>query len=250
MPGLASSITQLDPQNAIGLATFIGLVMVVTATTLLYVRERRRWADREQALTAEIADLRGAVDRAELLIRSDRQIIVTWTGRHSEPRFEGDASVVGKGATFARSLAFGSWLHPADAAVLDGALAQLRERGEGFRLTLRTRVQGFIEAEGQTVSGQAVLRLRDITGDRFELLRCRHEFNGVKGELATLHGLLDSIVEPVWLRDAEGRVAWANQAYMTAVEAKDLDSVRSRSIELFSPTPVLRSRRPRRGAGR
>ena len=229
----ASSLAQLDPQNAIGLATFSGLVMVVTATAFMYVRERRKWGERERALASEVADLRGAVDRAELLTRSDRQIIVTWTGRESEPRCEGDASIVGKDATLARSLAFGSWLHPADAAVLDGALAQLRQRGEGFRLTLRTTLQGFIEAEGRTVSGQALLRLRDVTGDRFELLRCRHEINGLKGELTTLHGLLDSIDGPVWLRDGNGRLTWANQAYLTAVEAKDLDSVRSRSLELL-----------------
>jgi signal transduction histidine kinase/PAS domain-containing protein len=232
-PEWASSLAHLDPHNAIGVATFTGLVMVVTATAFLYLRERRKWSERERALANEMADLRGAVDRAELLTRSDRQIIVTWTGRDSDPRFEGDASIVGKDMALPRSLAFGSWLHPADAAVLDGALAQLRERGEGFRLTLRTTLQGFIEAEGRTVGGHALLRLRDITGDRFELLRCRHEINGLKGELTTLHGLLDSIDEPVWLRDADGRLTWANQAYVTAVEALDLDSVRSDCVELL-----------------
>src|SRR5919107_4611353 len=102
MPDMALLLAQLDPHNAIGLATFIGLVLVVTATAVLYVRERRRWAERERTLSAEVADLRGAVDRAELLTRSDRQIIVTWNGREGEPRFEGDSSVVGKDATFAR----------------------------------------------------------------------------------------------------------------------------------------------------
>lgn len=236
MPTLASSLAHLDPHNAFGLATFIGLVIFATATAFLYVRERRKWAERERVLSREVAESRGAMDRAELLTRSDRQIIVTWSGRDREPRFEGDPSVVGKDAAFPRSLAFGSWLHPADAAVLDGALAQLRERGEGFRLTLRTTVQGFIEAEGRTVSGHALLRLRDVTGDRFELLRCRHELNGIRGELTTLHGLLDSINEPVWLRDADGRLVWANQGYLAAVEAKDLDSARSGSAELLDRT--------------
>ena len=233
MPGAAWSLTQLDPHTAIGLAAFVGLVAFATATALLYSRERQKSAEREGALSREVAELRGAVDRAELLTRSDRQVIITWSGREGEPRFEGDASIAGKDAPFARSLAFGSWLHPADAAVLDGALSQLRERGEGFRLTLRTTLQGFIEAEGRTVSGQALLRLRDVTGDRFELLRCRHELSGFKADLGTLYGLLDSIGAPVWLRDKDGCIAWANQAYVAAVEAPDLNGAKSRSAELL-----------------
>jgi signal transduction histidine kinase len=247
MPDMASSLAHLDPHNAIGLAAFMGLVIFATATAHLYLRERRKWGEREGILSQEIAELRGAKDRAELLTGSDRQIIVTWTGRESEPHFEGDPSIVGRDATFSRSLAFGTWLHPSDAAVIEGALAQLRERGEGFRLTLRTTLQGFIEAEGRTLSGQALLRLRDVTGDRFELLRCRHELSGARGELTTLHGLLDSINEPVWLRDADGGLAWANQAYVSAVDAQDLDSAKSRSIELLDRSIREDLERQRRG---
>ncbi|HEV7874153.1 MAG TPA: PAS-domain containing protein, partial [Enterovirga sp.] len=84
---------------------------------------------------------------------------------------------------------------------------------------------------------------------RFELLRCRHELSGVKGELTTLHGLLDSIGAPVWLRDADGRLAWTNQAYLRAVEAKDLDHARSSSVELLDrPARENLERRRREGA--
>ena len=55
---------------------------------------------------------------------------------------------------------------------LDGAVETLRERGEAFRLTLTRPGSGrFVEAEGRTVGGRAILRLRDVTGDRAELLR-------------------------------------------------------------------------------
>ena len=46
MPDFAASLANLDPQNAIGLATFLGLVVFATATAVLYVREHRKWAER------------------------------------------------------------------------------------------------------------------------------------------------------------------------------------------------------------
>ncbi len=233
LPDITASLANLDPHNAIGLATFLGLVVFATATAVLYVREHRKWAEHERVLSAELANLRDAKDRAELLTGSERQVIVTWIGRDSEPRFEGDPAIVGPDAGLARSLAFGSWLFPSDAAALERAVTTLRERGEGFHLTLRTMAHGFVEAEGRSLNGQALLRLRDVTGERLELLRSRQELAGASGELKTLRGLLDTIKEPVWLRDPEGRLVWANRAYVAAVDAKDLDSVKARAVELL-----------------
>jgi signal transduction histidine kinase len=247
VPDITASLATLDPHNAIGLATFLGLVVFATATAVLYVREHRKWTERERVLSAEVAELRDAKDRAELLTGSERQVIVTWVGRDSEPRFEGDPSIVGPNATLARSLAFGAWLFPSDASRLEGAVANLRARGEGFHLTLRTMMHGFVEAEGRTLNGQALLRLRDVTGERLELLRSRQELGDASVELRAVRGLLDAIREPVWLRDPDGRLAWANRAYVAAVEAKDLDSVRARGVELLDR--AARAELQRRRAG-
>jgi signal transduction histidine kinase len=242
---VAGVLAQLNPYNAVGLAAFTGLVIFATATALLYLRERRRWVQRERVLSQKLTELRAAQDRADLLTTSERQLIVTWTGREDAPRFEGDASIMPKHA-IDRHLDFASCLVPADASTLEGALARLKERGEAFHLTVRTNAQQFIEAEGRTLSGRALLRLRDVTGDRVELLRCREELGTVRGELKNLHGLLDSIAQPVWLRDGEGRVAWANQAYLAALDAKDLDTVRSRSLELLDRATREEAERLRR----
>ena len=60
-------------------------------------------------------------------------------------------------------LAYGAWLAPADAGRLDGAVGPLRERGEAFRMTLATAAGGFVEAEGRTVAGRALLRLQEVS---------------------------------------------------------------------------------------
>ena len=67
LPDITASLANLDPQDAIGLATFVGLVMFATATAVLYLREHRKWAERERMLSAQLAELRDVKDRAELL---------------------------------------------------------------------------------------------------------------------------------------------------------------------------------------
>jgi signal transduction histidine kinase len=236
---------RFDPQTAIGFALLMGLIIFATTTAILHLRERSRWAGRERALTAEIGALRGAHDRAEMLLGSERQLVVSWSGRDSDPTFEGDPTVVGEMANARRALAFGSWLPAPEATALESAVEKLRERGEGFHVTVRTTRQRYVEAEGRTVSGRALLRLRDITGDRLELLRLTRELGKSDDELKGLRGLLDALPQPVWLRESGGDLAWANRAYLDAVEAKDFSDARTRRLELLDSADRTESARAR-----
>jgi signal transduction histidine kinase len=230
---LLGFLPHFELQNAAAFALFMGSVAVATAAGLTLIRERRLWRRRERRLTGEIMRLRGAEDRAELLMGSERQILISWSGRGGEARFEGDPSIAGDGATVKRVLAFGAWLAPADAAQLEASLDHLRQRGESFRLTTRTLAHGYVDAEGRTVGGRAILRLRDVTGDRSELLRARSELTATRAELRAMTSLLDTIAHPLWLRDDQDRLVWANRAYLEAVEAKSLDDATSRSLQLL-----------------
>ncbi|HEY8382251.1 MAG TPA: PAS-domain containing protein [Microvirga sp.] len=230
---LLGFLPSFDLHNAIGFAVFMGSVAVATSSAMMLVRERRRSARRERKLRAEVAGLRAAEDRAELLMGSERQLLISWGGRDGEARFEGDPSVAGEGATVKRVLAFGSWLAPADAAAVEGALDSLRQRGEGFRLTARTTSHSFIEVEGRTLGGRAILRLRDVTGDRSELLRARADLSAARSDLRSMTGLLDTIAHPLWLRDGQDQLVWANQAYLQAIEAKTLEDAAARSLDLL-----------------
>src|SRR5215211_7148229 len=244
----AAELLRLDPHNAIGLSLLLGLTIFATTTALLHLHERTRWSRRERALNGEIASLRGAHDRAEMLIGAERQLVVSWSGRDAEPAFEGDPTVVGEAANARRALAFGSWLAAVDATALERALEKLRERGEGFHLTLRTLRQRFVEAEGRTVTGRALLRLRDVTGDRLEVMRLMRELAKGEDELKSLRGLLDAIPQPVWLRARDGALGWANEAYLRAVEATDAPDARARGLELLDRADRDESAR-RRAAG-
>jgi signal transduction histidine kinase len=224
---------RFDPNSAFGFALLMGLLIFSTTTALLHILQRRKWTEREQDLAHELADLRGAHDRAEWLIGAERQLVMSWAGRDGKPRFEGDLGAAGEGISNRNILAFGSWLITADATRIETALEKLKERGENFRFTLKTIKNRFVEAEGRTVTGQAVLRLRDVTGDRLELLRAQDDLSQARIDVMHYRGLLDALPQPAWLRSLEGRLLWANPAYLNAVEALDLSDAQSRDLQLL-----------------
>ena len=236
----------LNLYSAAAFGLFMGLVSLTTITSLLLMVERRRSARVERALRKELAALRGSDDLAALLMGSERQLLVSWQGRDSEPRFQGDPSIIGEGAPARRALAFGTWMQPGDAAAVDASLELLKQRGEAFRQVARTLFDRFIDVEGRTIGGRAILRLRDVTGDRAELLKTRAELATARSDLRSMTMLLDDVAYPLWIRDADDKLIWANQAYLRAVEAPSLDDAISRSVELLSERARDEAKRQRK----
>ncbi|MFD1333300.1 ATP-binding protein, partial [Methylopila musalis] len=71
------------------------------------------------------------------------------------------------------------------------------------------------------VGGAAVLRLRDVTGERLARAEIEDRNTELQGALARALALMESLAQPVWLRDGDGRLAYANEAYARAVDATD-----------------------------
>ncbi|MFO1150119.1 MAG: PAS-domain containing protein [Alsobacter sp.] len=225
--------TRLEPNGAVGLAVVMGLVIFATTTALIHLNQRRRWADRDAGLLAENAELRARNDRADLLLGAEPQIIVAFGGPSGEPEVEGDLTILAEGSVVRRPLAFGSWLAARDAQAIEEALERLKSRGEAFCLTLKTHGGRMIEADGRPVMGRAVLRLRDISGDRLELLRVQEAFAALSREVDGLKAILDAVPQPMWVRDTQGQLSWVNAAYSRAVEAADGTDAVTRGIELL-----------------
>ena len=61
--------------------------------------------------------------------------------------------------------------------------------------------------------------------------------------------LLDAVAHPLWIRDGEDALVWANQAYLQAVEAADIADATARSVELLDrPTRDEANRQRRSGS--
>ena len=237
LPEAVSAHPPREMHSVAALAVVGGLVAFAVILALLHIYERGRWTRRERELAAALDVLRGAHDRAEMLLNAERQIIVTWDQR-SEPVIEGDVGLAIFGerpasGSAGRVLAFGTWLVAADAEAVEAAVETLRARGTSFALSLRTRTGRSIEARGQAVAGRALLRLRETSQERSEIADLRATLDETRRGLSALASLLDAIPQPVWRRNREGGLSWVNNAYVAAVDAVSREAALDAGTELF-----------------
>jgi signal transduction histidine kinase len=219
-------------QDVTWLALLI-LLLFGTFTAVLHLLGRREWTRREKALTSELAQTHARLDRANLFLSTEPQIVVAWNSADGESEIEGDYSLVTDAPLPRRVLGFASWLAPDLAQKMEQAVERLRERGEAFSVAVAGSRGRHFEVEGRAVAGRAVMRIRDVSGDRLQLVRLRESHAEILDELTALRAMLDEIPHPVWMRDANERLVWSNAAYVRAVEAADYGEVAARSLELF-----------------
>jgi signal transduction histidine kinase len=213
-------------------ALLTGLTVFAATTSLVYIRERVRWQRREAELAGELETARGHQERLSALLSADPQVVVSWNGRSAAPVFEGDSGFLGApGGSMA--LAYGAWAPPAEAKRLELATDALKEHGEAFALTMRAKSGVFIDIEGRPVAGRAVIRLREVTGERAQVMTLRGEFERVAADHAALTALLGGLPHPAWTRGGEGRLTWCNIAYARAVEAASPTDAVKNGLELL-----------------
>ncbi len=219
--------------NLATLTLTLGLICFGVLATIALLRTRRRAERIAAASRNELMDLQAEIDRLKALLLSEPQVLVEWRAGSDQPEIFGDTALFVPGDQAERVLAFGAWLTPATAQRLEQAVETLRGEGRGFTMTLTTATGRPAEAEGRAVAGRVVLRLRDIGGIEQELVDLAAKHDRLAADLATLTTLLDSLPTPVWARDAQGRLVFANVAYARAVEAADGADAVARELELL-----------------
>ncbi|MCW2273161.1 PAS domain-containing protein [Rhodoblastus acidophilus] len=234
-----------EAHGVIRITAGVGLVIFSAITILFHLTGRQAWRKRELELEAEVEALRQQADRARSFSASDSQFVIVWGGPSNDPEIEGDIGLALEAPLPRRILGFNTWLSPDQASAMEAHVARLRERGQGFRLDLVSNAGRHLEAEGRAIGSRAVLRVRDVSGDRLELMRLRAVHAEQSGQLETLHALLDASAQPVWTRSADGAIAWVNEAYVRAVEAKDRQDVVARNLEILDSQSREQSARAR-----
>ena len=102
-----------------------------------------------------------------------------------------------------------------------------------FNLMLKTMAGADLEADGRSSGGRAILRLRDVTGYKRDIVKMMDRHRKLTTDFHASRALLNALPMPVWLKDEEGRIDWVNKAYVTAVDASNAVDVRDRQIELL-----------------
>jgi PAS domain-containing protein len=243
------ALTSLDRHETAALVLVLGILLFAVVTAIMLVRARRRAAATEATLRDQLVALKAEADRFNALLLSEPQILVSWAAADDAPEIRGDVALVTSAALPQRVLAFGSWLEPHHAQAMEHAVGALRAHGEGFAMPLTTLAGRAIEAEGRAIGGQAVLRLRDISGLKRELaeLAARHERLSNEGE--SLRALIEAMPAPVWVRDSADTLACVNLAYVRAVESRNATEALGRGLELLGRATRAEASQTR-GAGK
>jgi signal transduction histidine kinase len=222
----------MDMTGPLGLI-FVGLTILTTVTALLHLAGRRRWSQHVQRQTAEIGDLQARLQQAEVFMAGDRQVVVAWGGPGGEPVIEGDVSLLAPDMPARRVLSFGQWLRGGDVRRLEEAVERLKARGEPFSLAFDVSGGRRVDVDGRPSAGRAVMRIREVSGDRLERQRAEEKFGKLAEEMAALHAVLDAMPHPLWLRYADGRLAWVNRAYAEAVDCRHPNEAIAKGLELL-----------------
>ncbi len=225
----------IDRHEVAALVLIVGLLLFAVVTAISLLRMRARLVRLEASSHDEIATLRNDLDRANALLLSEPQVMVDWPAGSAEASIDGDPDIVGVAEPY-RVLAFGSWLDATRATAMERAVEALRTRGEAFSMAFTTLSGRPIEAQGRAIAGRAVLRLKDASGIKRELLDLASRHETLRAEAASLRALVESLPSPVWTRDAAGRLTFVNAAYAQAVEAKDAADAVARRMELLDST--------------
>jgi signal transduction histidine kinase len=232
-----SVVADLNRQEIAVLATALALLGFSVVAAILLMRSRLRAARNEARLRADIQDLQFQADRFRALLFAEPQILISWAAGDSRPQISGDTSLLlphdNRQSQPQRVLAFGTWLPPEPALQMDHAVDALRDSGQAFLLNLTTSNGYAVEAMGRAIGGQAIVRIRELSGLRRELAETNLRYQALSEETDMLRGFAAAVPWPVWAKSAQGALSFANAAYARATEAAGAAEAIDRNLELL-----------------
>jgi signal transduction histidine kinase len=246
VPAHASDLPRLDAisiffdfnrQEIAVLTTALALLGFSVVAAILLMRTRVRAARSEARLRSDIQDLQFQADRFRALLFAEPQILISWAAGDNHPQISGDTLLLmpqdSQSYQPQRILAFGTWLPPEPALQMDHAVDALREAGEGFLLNLTTSNGHPVEAMGRAIGGQAIVRIRELSGLRRELAETNLRHKALSEETEILRGFAAAAPWPIWAKHAKGGLSYANPAYARATEAAGVADAIDRNLELL-----------------
>ncbi len=206
----------------------------VLLLAVLALGRRRAVKARPQAVPDAQLTARAALAAADAFLKTEPHVLVYWEhGQGVKVASHTLVRVRGLPQDAAEFLRFGHWLDSNSACELKADLDLLFNEGRPFTQLLRTAAGANIEADGRAVGSRAILRVRDAVGYKEDLARLLDIHRRLTRDVTASRMLLDALPIPAWLRHGDGRIDWANAAYVRGVDAADLAEVRSRQLELL-----------------
>ncbi len=224
----------LDRTSVLLLAVFGGAVSFALLSAFWLIRERARIGEENTQIKKSYASIRADRDRLASLVEVDDQCIVVWDNNKSESRVLGtlspESGVPTKQADF---LAFGKWLDANSSIQLENAIDALRSEAKQFTISIKSQSGQTIETQGRVSGGYAFARFILLDGARQELAKISTDHAALYNRFALLENLFEKLPAPIWIRNKDGKLAYANAAYAKAVEAENSDVAVTNNRPLF-----------------
>ncbi len=234
LPAMALGTPGFTLQDALWYAVTGGCAVAAVFAFLMLIRASED--DRLQSTEAQVTELRKALDRAEALLACDDQKTIVWDTPDSSPQVLG-ALPERVGVPFDRKefLAIGRWLQPDSVSQLETAVQRIRRYGEGFQFAANALNDSVLEVTGRTNGKRAIVRFRELTGERRSFAELKDQARFILGEMTAHQALAATLPFPLWRRNKLGRLTWVNKAYVEAVEAESQEAVLKSGVELLGP---------------
>lgn len=222
----------LSPRTLVVLAVLGGafiFMSVAVALLLRAVRDARRF---EREAANEANHLRGDLAAAELVIQAEPALVIAWD-------HHGAASLLAHNLSDAPDeidtlLRFPTWLEAGSAALLTEHLDAMFRSGTGATFVIRSTTGAPIEATCRVHGGRAYLKLRDAAGERLRFAELQQKYQLLAQDTESNKALLDTLPMLVWFHEGDdGRIQWANKAYVEAVDGQSLEDVLHNQLELL-----------------
>lgn len=240
-PALAQS-AQPEPNSGLiadtldSVMPLLGLGFLVTLAAWA-VLTRHASIRAEAEMRARAGDLEQRLNEAQVLMAAEPHLLFVWSGDDEQPGRVGGSlpDVKGVPDTADGQVRFAEWLETASVQTLSQGLGNLKKSGTPFNFVVRTRDGDLLEADGRSAGSFATLRLRSLTGERLEMSQLIQKHRELEQRAAMLIGILNQAPMPVWMRNHEREITWANHAYLEAVEADSIQQVVDSKLELIEP---------------
>jgi PAS domain-containing protein len=206
VPGLVA--LAIDPEQVAGSIMLVGFIVTACGLALAacawVLSENSRSDESRRSVAADQARARAELALCETLLREADTAIVVWDGDSLE------RLSFSKGGDLLDACLLGP-----DRTMLAAALAGLRKEGAAFELRVRQGKDCFF-VRGRPIGRHAAIFMRPEASTS----NVDHQ------------AILEALPIPVWLRDQNLRLSWANDAFVAAVGASSLENATTLSSPL------------------
>jgi signal transduction histidine kinase len=228
-PAAAQLSAAALPPNTLPIALALGTVAFAVIAAAAGRRIVATARSREARALEQISGLRALVDEYESLLAGSRELTVLWHAAQAEPRLLGQpGAVLPAGRRPDAALRFSTWLKPDDAERLARLVEGLRLDGRAFETALTTVDDRVVRAAGWVVGSGAALRLRPAAAGSATAVAA----SGEPEDVSSVRTILALLTKPAFTRDRDGRLSFANAAYLALARAENRVSADGTPAEL------------------